>query len=325
MRSSDQIHEVSGALAKAQAEFPAIPKTKTAKVRMKSGGEYSFDYADLPGIIEAIRPILAANSLAISQAVDTIDGKPMLESRVLHASGQWLGSLWALGIGGTPQERGSELTYARRYALCGLLGIAADEDDDGNAAGGNRAEIGSRQPRPLQANSSQAAQPTADLSDDHAFKVAVMNALIRRKFTDGEAQKRIVEGAIAKAGFTKLVEIPAERRKPFITAIDAGTFDNFGKAEQPKEPAEKADTGQEPAPLPTNPQAFASEVYAAIQSRTKCNRSSAIEAARAIAKHIGKRDVREVYAAGEGETFLAQLSEGKFDEFMPAKKEGAAA
>lgn len=313
MRSSEQINEVSAALAKAQADFPPIQKTKTARVKMKSGGEYTFDYADLPGIMDAIRPVLAANGLAVSQAVDTIDSKPMLESRVLHSSGQWLGSLWALAVGGSPQERGSELTYARRYALCGLLGIAADEDDDGNAATGNRANVAERQLRQQQ---QQKPQPM-DLTDDHAFKGSVMNALIRRTFKDADVQKRVVTGALKSAGFANVTDIPAERRKGFISAIDAGTFDNFAKA--PEAEPEKSDSkAEEPKPETAPPANYSKQVYAAIGERCGVKVPAVYDVARKIAKAAGANDIRSIVPS-EQPKFIADIKAGKYDNLMPEK------
>ena len=150
MRSSEQINELSKALAAAQAEFPSFAKNKTAKVRMrqeKGGGEYTFGYANLHTIIDAVRGPLTKHDLAIVQVLDADEnGIAFLRTRVLHSSGQWLESSWQLRVQGTPQERGSEITYARRYTLCALLCIAADEDDDGNTASGNSATLQDRKP-----------------------------------------------------------------------------------------------------------------------------------------------------------------------------------
>lgn len=123
--------ELYAAFATAQAQFINPPKTKTAKV-----GSYSYTYADLPEILDAVRPVLAEHGLAVLQSVASMDGMVGVKTILVHRSGESTESavLW-LPAGDTPQQAGSAVTYARRYSLCGFLGIAADEDDDaGNVA-----------------------------------------------------------------------------------------------------------------------------------------------------------------------------------------------
>ena len=87
-------------------------------------------YADLAAIFDAARKPLSANGLAIVQTI----GDGVLHTRLLHTSGQWIASEHPLPMSGRPQEIGSALTYARRYSLSALIGIAADEDDDATGA-----------------------------------------------------------------------------------------------------------------------------------------------------------------------------------------------
>ena len=63
-----------------------------------------------------------------------MDGIIILNTRIVHKSGQWMESDYPVGGLGRPQEMGSAMTYARRYALFGLVGVAGEDDDDGNAA-----------------------------------------------------------------------------------------------------------------------------------------------------------------------------------------------
>lgn len=145
MKSSEHVNEISDALAKAQVELKPPAKTKTAKVQTKAGGSYTFNYVDLADVLDSVRPALGSNGLSVMQGVGFCDGKPSLQTRLMHKGGQWVESEYPLKFDGDPQQRGSELTYARRYALCALLGIAAEDDDDGNVAAGNRAETAPRQ------------------------------------------------------------------------------------------------------------------------------------------------------------------------------------
>ncbi|HHW13454.1 MAG TPA: hypothetical protein GXX28_00800 [Firmicutes bacterium] len=125
--------KLAEALAKAQAEFVTPKKTKTAQVRSEKGS-YSYNYADLADVFEAIRKPLATNGLSVSQRIGLFDGVFALETRLMHSSGEYLASYWPLPQLSKPQEMGSVLTYYRRYALSAIVGIAAEEDDDGTMA-----------------------------------------------------------------------------------------------------------------------------------------------------------------------------------------------
>jgi len=123
------------ALSKAQAAFPKVVKDRTAKVPLKSGGEYSYRYADLASLIDAVRKPLADNGLAFTQLTDvTPEGHVVLVSELIHTSGATRTGRYPLASHDRPQEMGSEITYARRYTLSALLGVASEDDDDGTAA-----------------------------------------------------------------------------------------------------------------------------------------------------------------------------------------------
>jgi hypothetical protein len=128
---------LAGALAKAQAAFPAIPRDKEVKVTMKSGGSYTFKYAPLDTILAATRKPLSDNGLALVQLLDEGD----LVTMLLHSDGGVLSGHLTIPMpeNGTVQELGSAITYLRRYSIQAILGIAAEEDDDGNRASGNTA------------------------------------------------------------------------------------------------------------------------------------------------------------------------------------------
>lgn len=146
MQKSDSIQALAAALAKAQAEFPPIPKDKTVEVATRSGGKYKFAYAPLDTIMEKIRPTLKANGLAFMQS---LNGES-LTTTLLHTSGEWLASdpMPVRVVDSGSQAFGSAITYARRYALTAMLGIVTEDDDDGNAADGNSAKATVEVPRP---------------------------------------------------------------------------------------------------------------------------------------------------------------------------------
>ena len=128
---SETVGELTKALIKAQSDYPVIPKTKKGTIPTKTGGSYSYNYADLPDIKTAIDPILWRNGLCVSQPT----GPSSLRSVLLHESGEWIDAELDLFLAQqTPQGQGSAITYARRYIYCALTGVVADEDDDGASA-----------------------------------------------------------------------------------------------------------------------------------------------------------------------------------------------
>lgn len=128
MLRSESIDALAPALVAAQA---AITPAEKDGINPHFGRKY----ASLGAIMAAVRPALAAHGLAVSQIV-THDGDTLaLETILVHTSGQYIGGTYPLRpTKADPQGEGSALTYARRYALAGILGVVADDDDDGNAA-----------------------------------------------------------------------------------------------------------------------------------------------------------------------------------------------
>jgi len=135
MRTSNTLSEFGEALAKAQAFFPILPKTKTVKVQTHDGKGYSYSYADLAVILETILPITSQVGLSVIQIPIISDRGYTLVTRILHSSGEWIESELPLKQQRDgAQAMGSALTYMRRYALSAMLCLATDEDDDGQIA-----------------------------------------------------------------------------------------------------------------------------------------------------------------------------------------------
>lgn len=127
MDKSESINELAVALSRFQAAVTTLEKSKTVKVKMKSGGTYSYDYTPLDSIMDAIRKPLADNGLAVMQLLDDIN----LTTVVLHESGQYISASTPLMRAGDIKDLGSQITYMRRYALSSTLGIVTSEDVDG--------------------------------------------------------------------------------------------------------------------------------------------------------------------------------------------------
>lgn len=123
------------ALAHAQSDFPVIPKGKTARIKPREKPEYTYDYADLADIIEAVKPILFRCGLSISQPIGfTKGGQDYLQTILMHPAGRLKSRMRLTVQQSTPQATGSLITYYRRYAYCAILGIVSEADDDGSLA-----------------------------------------------------------------------------------------------------------------------------------------------------------------------------------------------
>ena len=137
MRTSETVSQLAAALCKAQS-------TMTHAIKDANNPFFHSKYADLASVVEASRPSLAKNGLSVVQCT----WGNALFTRLLHESGEWIeGSIelkpmrqvkdkgWEESH--DPQSYGSCITYARRYAMAAITGVAT-EDDDGNAASGNK-------------------------------------------------------------------------------------------------------------------------------------------------------------------------------------------
>ncbi len=137
-RSSETIGTIAAALAKAQAELSNPEKSLVATIRTDGRGgpmERSFRYAPLSSGLEIVRKTLSQQEIATVQttAVDQAAGIITLTTVLAHSSGEWIASDWpvcATSETVTPHRMGAALTYARRYALFTLVGIAGEDDVD---------------------------------------------------------------------------------------------------------------------------------------------------------------------------------------------------
>jgi len=124
---SEQLDKLAEAMAAAQAEMPvAIAAAKNPFFKSR--------YADLGSIWSACRGVLSKHGLSIVQCPGGSGHAAALTSYLLHVSGQWIRTTAEVGVQEGPQPYGSALTYLRRYQLAALVGIVAEEDDDGETA-----------------------------------------------------------------------------------------------------------------------------------------------------------------------------------------------
>lgn len=137
MTDSSQTENIWAAFAAAQAEFKPVVKNKINPA-------FHSKYADLQAILSAVAPALNAHGLALTQRAEMEGASIKIETILFHASGDSISS----GVLVMPvpqgknfvQSAGSAMTYARRYSLSAFLGVAADDDDDGNGAAPEKPE-----------------------------------------------------------------------------------------------------------------------------------------------------------------------------------------
>ncbi len=133
MTTSEKIGAIAQAIVKAQAEMPKL-------LADSDNPYYKSKYIALADLIKEVRPILAKHGLAVIQGVSGDGDKAVIiTTRIIHESGEWIEESFTMPVvakgskEATPQDYGAAVTYARRYSLAGILGVASEEDDDANS------------------------------------------------------------------------------------------------------------------------------------------------------------------------------------------------
>jgi hypothetical protein len=211
METSTEIGKLAEALAKAQGEIKGAAKDST-------NPHYRSKYADLASVWDACRAALTKNGLSVVQLPDTTADGVFLHTTLAHSSGQWMrGTMPVRPVQDTPQGLGSALTYARRYSLAAMVGVAPDDDDDGNAASaGTPANNGHRTAAPKAPEDPAVAKSREDFS-------RIMEALnLSQK---PEEIDRIIEvqgktlaeiKAVSQTGYEKLMDHAKERKASML-------------------------------------------------------------------------------------------------------------
>ena len=160
MNKSDEIKDLAAALAKAQAQITGADKGgKTDAYRKGS------KYATLQDAWDACREPLTKNGLSVVQTTDTSENGMVLESILMHSSGQWISSVYPINPEKPgPQGLGSCMTYARRYSLMALVSVTPNDasEDDGNAA----TDFDRPHSTPNRLTAAPPARSIADLEDE---------------------------------------------------------------------------------------------------------------------------------------------------------------
>src|SRR5947209_16670969 len=176
-RSSESVAALASALAKAQAELINPEKSLTGTIYSSNGQggegtERSFRYAPLSSGLDIVRTTLGQHEIATIQttAIDQAAGLVNLTTMLAHASGEWIASDWPvcpITDMAWPRRMGAALTYARRYALFTLVGIAGEDDLDAPGLNDRPPQLGgpgvaSQRSRRPDGNGHDRARPTLD-------------------------------------------------------------------------------------------------------------------------------------------------------------------
>jgi len=125
---SDEIDQLAAALVQFQSKMFAVGKNK-------SGYRDQYTYPTLGKVIEFAYPVMTELGLSVSQIPDCAGETPALTTTLMHTSGQWISGTYPIANAGmksavnTAQQFGAAISYARRYALLAVLGLAAEDDD----------------------------------------------------------------------------------------------------------------------------------------------------------------------------------------------------
>jgi hypothetical protein len=219
--SSESIGTIAAALAKAQAQLVNPEKSLVAIVRSdgRRGAEQTFRYAPLSSGLDILRKTLSQHEIATVQttSIDEAAGIVRLSTVLAHASGEWIASDWPVcSIAETerPQRMGAALTYARRYSLFTLVGIAGEDDLDApdlmdpapetgklkinSKSGGNGGRLGSVRPAGRGAGNKPASaslQPELSTVLSASLRIELLRQIDGLNSTDEAAlwaQRRLV-------------------------------------------------------------------------------------------------------------------------------------
>lgn len=217
--------QLYAALAAFQGEVTAAPKDA-------SNPHFRCQYATLASVLQAIQPA-TAHGLSHTITFETSDSGPLLVATLLHIGGASIRSTLPIGFGADWQKNGSAISYARRYALMALYGLAAaDDDDDGQTA------APARVPAQRQAPTSAPVRRTAE--DDRAITIATARKRCRESGLTADGAARMVaelgEGKVAS--FDQLPDAILKRLA--TTGVSDATIARWNAGDNPEDDQQDA-------------------------------------------------------------------------------------
>ena len=210
------------ALVKAQAEFPPIAKSQENK-------HFGSRYADLADVLKAVRPVLAANGLAITQLVSENEHGTILVTKLLHVGGGELTSTMPLAMDGiSSQAVGSLLTYLRRYCALAICGVHPDDDDDdGNSSSSE--PPARRSSRPAQSGGKPATPKQVDFA--HRLLSEVVAPPLVLSYIEEATGRAAQLEELSTAEMSRLIDRLQDDKKAGRTAD--GDVAEYGPGEEP--------------------------------------------------------------------------------------------
>jgi hypothetical protein len=204
--------EIAAALVAFQAECNDVAATSTATVPTKGGGQYSYKYADLSTVLAELRPKLERHGLAILQSPTSAGADVGVRTLIVHKSGEFIdaGTVLLPMTQQTPQGAGACITYARRYALGALAGIATDHDDD----------AASQQPkrdRQASSGSPQDSSTRSEGSGDKVFDQDIDFGKFKGKYT----WRQMTEGSIKGERHSYLEYMEGDLQQKLAEELDS--------------------------------------------------------------------------------------------------------
>jgi hypothetical protein len=152
---------LAAALAKVQADLPDVDRDRTVTIEPKGKPSYSYSYVTLANLSKVILPLLAKHGLSFAALPGAgTDGRMALRYHLLHESGEMLSGEFPISGEGGIQMVGGRITYARRYCLAALVGVAADEDDESRLDREGERGTAQRAAAPAQRPAAAAKAPT---------------------------------------------------------------------------------------------------------------------------------------------------------------------
>lgn len=166
MQHSESMTALIGALVK----FQRVVKNPKMDEEVTYSGR-KFKYASLTSVVDTVRQPLTENDLCFTQALEHYDtGVIALTTVLMHGSGEWISSTVPIQAEKGSQAFGAALTYMKRYSLCAILGVSAEEDTDGPQTA-NKGQGAAPAPRPTQTPTPAAPAPDKPSSDPSAYEV----------------------------------------------------------------------------------------------------------------------------------------------------------
>ncbi len=206
MRTSEQTDIIDGNMTKSQETMPNLDLDGLNPA-------YKSRFSTLPNGLTVIKAHLSKNGISVYQATRVEGDILMLDTR-LACKGQWIEAEYPVcRFPAKPQELGSALTYARRYSLFSLVGIAGEEDDDGNAANATATPAPKRNGHKVSPETSAVAKEAALMAISMAKSVEILEswAIVYRVEMDRMAEADVAE--VRKAYKAKHTELKAKQKE----------------------------------------------------------------------------------------------------------------